>query len=99
MPGAPFLAPFARSGDFESYTGFMRLHIGAQDGVDAGLVSAPAAKPAQQFGVEARGQRSLRDRMPIDDLLKVRHRTRPHEGLARDHCDLVSNHRFNTRAA
>jgi hypothetical protein len=33
----------------------LSLHIGAEDGVDAGLVSGAAAKPAQQVGVEAHG--------------------------------------------
>jgi hypothetical protein len=35
----------------------MRLHVGAQDGVDAGLIAAFAAKPAQQVGIEAHGDR------------------------------------------
>jgi hypothetical protein len=29
------------------------LHVRAEDGIDAGLVSALAAKPAQQVGVKA----------------------------------------------
>jgi hypothetical protein len=31
------------------------VHVGAQDGVDAGLVAALLAKPAEQVGVEAHG--------------------------------------------
>jgi hypothetical protein len=33
----------------------MRVHVRAEDGVDARLVSALAAKPAQQVGIEAHG--------------------------------------------
>jgi hypothetical protein len=35
----------------------MRLHVGAQDGIDAGLIAVLAAEPAQQVGVEAHGDR------------------------------------------
>jgi hypothetical protein len=35
----------------------MRLHVGAQDGVDAGLIAALAAEPAQQVGIETHGDR------------------------------------------
>ena len=33
----------------------MRFHVGAQDGVDTGLVSALAAEPSQQVGIKAHG--------------------------------------------
>ena len=33
----------------------LRLHVGAEDGVDAGLVAALLAEPAEQVGVEAHG--------------------------------------------
>lgn len=33
----------------------MRFHVGAQDGVDTGLVSTLAAEPSQQVGIEAHG--------------------------------------------
>jgi hypothetical protein len=33
----------------------LRFHIGAEDGVDAGLIAALLAKPAEQVGVEAHG--------------------------------------------
>jgi hypothetical protein len=35
----------------------VRLHVGAQDGIDAGLIAAFAAEPAQQVGIEAHGDR------------------------------------------
>ena len=35
----------------------MRLHVGAEDGVDAGLIAAFAAEPAQQVGIEPHGHR------------------------------------------
>jgi hypothetical protein len=31
------------------------LHVGAEDGVDAGLIAAVLAEPAEQVGVEAHG--------------------------------------------
>jgi hypothetical protein len=34
----------------------MRLHIRAQDGIDAGLVAAVLAEPAEQVGVQAHGR-------------------------------------------
>jgi hypothetical protein len=33
----------------------LRLHVGAEDGVDAGLVAGMLAEPAEQVGVEADG--------------------------------------------
>lgn len=38
----------------------LRLHVGAQDGVDAGLVAGVLAEPAQQVGVQADGHDFLR---------------------------------------
>ena len=35
----------------------MRLHVGTEDGVDAGLIAALAAQPAQQVGIERHGNR------------------------------------------
>jgi hypothetical protein len=34
---------------------FLRLHVGAEDGVDAGLVAGMLAEPAEEIGVEAHG--------------------------------------------
>jgi len=36
-------------------SGLVGLHVGAEDGVDAGLVAGGAAEPAEQVGVEAHG--------------------------------------------
>jgi hypothetical protein len=33
----------------------MRLHVSAQDGIDAGLIAAFAAEPARQVGIEPHG--------------------------------------------
>jgi hypothetical protein len=35
----------------------MRLHVGAQEGVDANLIAAFAAESAQQVGIEPHGDR------------------------------------------
>ena len=45
----------------------LRLHAGAQDGVDVGLAAALLAEPAGQVGVEAHGHdaRSPRRRAPL----------------------------------
>ena len=40
----------------------MRFHVGAEDGVDTGLVSAFAAKPAEQVGIQAHGHDFFRSR-------------------------------------
>lgn len=38
---------------------FIGLHVGPEDGIDASLVSGPAAKPEQQVGVEMHGHDSF----------------------------------------
>jgi hypothetical protein len=40
----------------------MRLHVGAQDGVDTGLVAALLPKPAQQVGIQPHRHNFLRRR-------------------------------------
>jgi len=40
----------------------MCLHVGAQDGIDAGLIAGFLAEPAQQVGIESHGYHFFRRR-------------------------------------
>src|SRR5436305_9152812 len=58
IPGRVVQRPRSRSATAskrELALRLMRLHVGAQDGIDAGLIAALAAEPAQQVGIEPHG--------------------------------------------